>query len=81
MASPGGFEVERDQIIRAQQDEIAALRQQLSQAGISNALASSPSTQKSIARHKFASTDGHDDTHAFYDMDTNRYSVQCVSVY
>lgn len=72
MASPGGFEVERDQIIRAQQDEIAALRQQLNQAGISNAPASSPSTQKSIARHKFGSTDGHEDTHAFYDMDTNR---------
>merc|ERR1712166_852026 len=46
--------------------------QQLNQAGISNAPASSPSTQKSIARHKFGSTDGHEDTHAFYDMDTNR---------
>lgn len=64
---PAQFDHERretDEIISAQQDEIAALRRQLREAGIA-------AGEKSRPKPEFASTDGHD-TQAFYDMDTNR---------
>jgi len=65
-------ESEREELINQQRNEIAALRSQLAEAGMQPAaLPPRPSPGSRRSKQKFGPTDG-EDTHAFYDLDTNR---------
>ena len=67
---------DREILINQQRNEIAALRAQLAEAGLQPENSARPPRPSPVSRRpkqKLGPTDG-EDTHAFYDLDTNRYT-------